>query len=146
MIVRQSGMRSSGIIFRLLRGTSLGIFFLLLPVAPAFCQERATSLSDAKNAVDENVRTSEGKAYDEQLGKEFQQKHLSTLRECKKSTGDLSNFWILIKLDKSGAVKEVLLHPATKLGACTREVLLKSSFSPPPKQNHWVSIYLNLTK
>ena len=112
----------------------------------ATSQEKPTSLADARDAVETNLRTPEGKAYDEQLGKEFQEKHISTLRDCKKSTGDLSNFWILLRLEKSGAVKEVLLSPTTKFGSCTREVLLKASFAPPPKPDYWVSIYLQLKK
>ncbi|HLZ12572.1 MAG TPA: hypothetical protein VKP58_08300 [Candidatus Acidoferrum sp.] len=124
----------------------MSVSVLAVFAIPAVSQEKSTSLADARSEVETNLRTKEGKTYDEQLGKEFQQKHLSTLRECKKSTGDLSNFWILMKVDKTGAVKEVLLSPTTKLGSCTRDVLLKSSFSPPPKQNHWVSIYLQLTK
>jgi len=112
----------------------------------ATSQEKPTSLADARDAVETNLRTPEGKAYDEQLGKEFQEKHISTLRDCKKSTGDLSNFWILLRLERSGAVKEVLLSPTTKLGSCTRETLLRASFAPPPKPDYWVSIYLQLKK
>ena len=33
--------------------------------------DKPTSLSDARAAVESNLRTSEGKAYDERLGKEF---------------------------------------------------------------------------
>ena len=128
----------------------LRFFWLLAALAATATvvtgQEKPTSLADARDAVEANLRTPEGKAYDEQLGKEFQQKHLSTLRDCKKSTGDLSNFWILLRLEKSGAVKEVLLSPTTKLGSCTRETLLRASFTPPPKPDYWVSIYLQLKK
>jgi hypothetical protein len=130
----------------LIQAALLSVSVLAVFAIPAVSQEKSTNLADARSEVETNLRTKEGKTYDEQLGKEFQQKHLSALRECKKSTGDLSNFWILMKLDRTGAVKEVLLSPTTKLGSCTRDVLLKSDFSPPPKQNHWVSIYLQLTK
>src|SRR5207249_6446091 len=34
---------------------------------------------------------------------------------------------IFMKLDKDGAAKEVLLRPATKMGACAKEALLKRS-------------------
>jgi len=67
------------------------------------------------------------------------------MKQCKQSAGnDLADFWMLIKLDKSGAVKEVLLYPATKMAACAREALLKGSFSPPPRSAYWVSIYMKL--
>jgi hypothetical protein len=107
--------------------------------------DKPTTLSDARAAVEANLRTPEGKAYDQQLGKEFPQKYLDTMKQCKQSAGnDLADFWMLIKLDKSGAVKEVLLSPATKMAACARETLLKGSFSPPPRSAYWASIYMKL--
>lgn len=108
--------------------------------------DKPTSLADARTAVEANLNTPEGKAYDEKLGTEFMEKHLSTMKQCKQSAGsDLESFWILMKVDKDGAVKEVLLHPATKLGACARDTLLKSAFSPPPKPAYWVSVYMKIT-
>ena len=118
----------------------------LMGSLPASADDKPTSLSDARSAVEANLRTPEGKAYDERLGKEFMEKHLATMRQCKQSPdGDLESFWILMKLDKDGAVKEVLLHPTTKMGTCVRETLLESSFPPPPKPAYWVSVYMKLT-
>jgi|SRR5215469_13939539 len=119
---------------------------ILCLMASVGSDDRPTSLSDAQAAIESNLRKPEGKAYDEQLGKEFMEKHLATMRQCKQSAGkDLENFWILLKLDKDGAVKEVLLHPTTKLGTCARETLLRSTFSPPPRAAYWVSVYMKLT-
>jgi hypothetical protein len=111
----------------------------------AVAEDKPTSLSDARDAVEANLRTSEGKAYDEQLGTEFVQKHLGPLRQCKQSAGDdLRSFWILLKLDKDGTVKEVLLYPATKLGTCAREPFLKDRFLSPPRPAYWVSVYMKM--
>lgn len=119
----------------------LGLMSSLRVVA----DDKPTSLSDARAAVEANLRTPEGKAYDERLGKEFMEKHLATMKQCKQMAGsDLESFWMLMKLDKDGAVKEVLLHPATKMGTCARETLLKSMFSPPPRPAYWVSLYMKL--
>lgn len=118
----------------------------LIGAASLRADDKPTSLADARTAVEANLKTPEGKAYDEKLGKEFMEKHLSTMKQCKQSAGsDLESFWILMKLDKDGAVKEVLLHPATKMGACARDTLLKSAFSPPPKPAYWVGVYMKLT-
>jgi hypothetical protein len=119
---------------------------ILCLIARVGTDDRPTRLSDAQAAVESNLRTPEGKAYDEQLGKEFMEKHLATMRQCKQSAGkDLESLWILLKLDKDGAVKEVLLHPTTKMGTCARETLLKSTFSVPPRAAYWVSVYMKLT-
>lgn len=76
-----------------------------------------TRLADAQAAVEANLKTPAGKAYDQQFGKEFREKHLPAMRRCKQSAGkDLESFWILLKLDKDGAVKEVLLYPTNNMG------------------------------
>jgi len=119
---------------------------LLLCSMAMFAEDKPTSLTDARAAVEANLKTPEGKAYDERVGKEFIEKHLSTMKQCKRTAGnDLESFWILMKLDRDGAVKEVLLHPTTKMGTCARETLLKSTFSPPPRMGYWVSVYMKLT-
>lgn len=125
---------------------SLLVITLAFLAAATFADDKPTSLGDARAAVEANLKTPEGKTYDEKLGKEFADKHLGTMKQCKQSAGsDLESFWILMKLDKDGTVKEVLLHPATRMGACAREALLKSTFSPPPRAAYWVSVFMKLT-
>lgn len=121
------------------------IVALLIGGRRILADDKATSLADARAAVEANLKTPEGKAYDLRLGKEFMEKHLATMKRCKESAGkDLDSFWILMKLDKDGPVKEVLLHPTTRMGTCARETLLKSAFSPPPKPAYWVSVFMKL--
>jgi hypothetical protein len=112
----------------------------------AAAADKATSLADAQAAIEANLHTAEGKAFDERMGNEFVQKHFAPLRQCKPSAGnDLGSFWILLKLDKDGGVEEVLLHPSTKLGVCAREMYLKDKFLTPPRADYWVGVYLNLS-
>ena len=140
--MRQSG-RGLLVRTRLLVFVNLALFSLYLS---AYAQEKPTNLSEARDAIEANLKTAEGKAYDAQLGKEFPEKYLSTLRECKKAAdGDLSSFWILAKLDKDGVVKEVLLSKTTKFASCARDALLKGKFGAPPRAGYWVGIYLNLS-
>jgi hypothetical protein len=110
-------------------------------------EDKPTSLSDARDAVEANLRTSEGKKYDELMGTEFPQKHLSPLRKCKQTAGDdKRNFWMLFKLDRDGTVKELLFYPETKLGTCARAALLKETFSAPPRPAYWISVYMQLSR
>lgn len=126
---------------------AVALILSVMAASGAAAEEKPTSLSDARAAVDANMRTPKGKAYDERLGNEFQNKHLSTMKQCKQTAGnDLGSFWILMKLDKDGAVKEVLLYPSTRLGVCLRETLLKDRFSAPPRPAYWVSIYMKLAR
>ena len=112
----------------------------------AVAEEKPTSLSDARAAVEANLKTPAGKAYDGQLGNDFLEKHLAEVRQCKTSAGnDLRSFWFLLKLEKDGTVKEILLYPETRLGACARQSLLKDRFPPPPRADYWASIYLQIS-
>jgi hypothetical protein len=111
-----------------------------------YAQDKPTGLRDARAAVEANMTTVGGKAYDEQFGTEFAQKHLGPLKQCKQSDGgDLTSFWMLFKLDKDGSVREMLLYPETKLGLCARESLAKDRFATvPPRTGYWVSVYMKL--
>ena len=127
---------------------ALAVVFLLSLMGNSLsaAEDKPTSLSDARAAVEANLRTPEGKAYDGQLGTEFPQKHLGALRQCKQSSGnDLRSFWILLKLDKDGSVKEVLLYPETKIGTCARPALLQDKFSSPPRPAYWISVYMQMS-
>jgi hypothetical protein len=99
----------------------VGVAFLFSLIWTQFvvAEDKPTSLPDARAPVEANLRTPEGKAYDEQLGTEFVRKHLGAIRQCKQTAGDdLRSFWILLKLDKEGTVKEVLPYPVTKVATC----------------------------
>lgn len=128
----------------LARLTSI-VAVLLCLLAIVSGEEKPTSLSDAQAAVEANLKTPEGKAYEEKMGKEFPEKYLGTMHQCKQSAdGDLRSFWMLMKLGQDGSVNEVLLYPSTKLGACARESLLKGKFSSPPHPAYWESVYMKL--
>jgi hypothetical protein len=106
--------------------------------------DKPTSLTDARAAVEANMRTAEGKAFDELMGAEFP-KHADAIRQCKSAAAeDLKNFWILMRLQKDGTVKELLLYPTTKLGTCSGGTLRKQKFLVPPRPDYWVSIYMQL--
>lgn len=122
------------------------IALVLIETGAGFAADKPTSLSEARNAVEANLRTPEGKAFDEKLGTEFVANHLGPLRQCKQTSGDdLRSFWILLKLGKDGTVKELLLYPETKLGLCAKAALLKEKFSAPPHPEYLVSVYLKLS-
>ena len=117
----------------------------LLPV-PASAQ-KLTPVSVARAAIEANLKTAEGKAYDKQMGQEIMQRYASGMRNCKQTAGGgLESFWILMKLDKEGLVKELLLAPETEIGQCDREIFSKAKFSPPPRNDYWVGIFLKLSR
>jgi hypothetical protein len=114
------------------------------PGAPsAAAENKPTSIDEARLAIESNLRTPEGKAYDQQVGAEFTRIHPDTIRLCKTtSPEEKEEFWLLLKFNSKGAIKEVLLYPTNNLGKCVRETLLRDSFSPPPRPDYWVGVYL----
>jgi hypothetical protein len=117
-----------------------------LIAAQLAAEEKPTSLSDARAAIDANMQTSEGKAFDEKFGQDFFEKHMAPLRQCKQNAGDdLRSFWILAKLDKDGGAREILFYPETKVNSCAHDALLREKFLSPPRAAYWVSVYLKLS-
>jgi hypothetical protein len=56
----------------------------------------------------------------------------------KADNGEERSFDMLVRVEKDGAVTEVLLYPPTKVGQCLREPMLKDTFSPLPTPAQWV--------
>ena len=122
------------------------VLLLIFSATPVVAADKPTSVSVARDAVEANMRTSEGKDFDALMGTELVQKHLGAIRDCKASAaGDLRDFWILLKLDKAGIAKEVLLYPTTKLGSCASGRLLNDKFLAPPKPDYWVSAFMKFS-
>jgi hypothetical protein len=107
--------------------------------------QKPSTISDARAAIEKNMSTPLGKAYDKQLGQGLMQHYADSMRHCKQTAGGAEeSFWILMKLGQDGSVKELLLSPETKIGQCDREVLTKARFTAPPRADYWVGIYLKL--
>lgn len=123
---------------------SFAVLACLATASSVKAEGASTSLTEAQAAIEANLRSAEGRAYEDKLGREFVQKHLPTLKGCKQDARQQESFWFLLKLDKDGAVKEILLHPVTALGECARPSVLGSRFSAPPAPEWWVGVYLKL--
>ncbi len=123
----------------------LAILFVAL-LGRLSAAEKPTSLSDVQAAIDANLKTQEGKSFDERLGSDFVEKHMGPLRACKQAAGgDWTSFWILMKLAKDGSPEEVLFHPTTKLATCAHDGLMKEKFLAPPRPDYWVGVYFKIS-
>jgi hypothetical protein len=119
--------------------------FYLCGLCSVAADQKASSISTARSAIEANLNTPGGKAYDQQLGKELVEHHAERMRQCKQTAGgDQDGFWMLLKLEKDGSVNEVLLRPETKIGQCDREVLNKAKFSAPPHDDYWVGVFVRI--
>jgi hypothetical protein len=110
-------------------------------------EDKPTSLAAAATAVEANMKTPEGQAYDALISKELAKKYPPIMKACKeKAEGEIRGFDVLVRIEKDGTVKEVLLYPPTKISQCLRETMLKDRFSPPPKPDHWVDIHIDVKR
>jgi len=102
-------------------------------------------LADAVAAVDANLKTSAGKQYDEQIGKEFSEKYLAGIRQCKQSLPAVASadaFDLFLKLNADGKVQEGLVYPESQFAGCARAALLTGKFSPPPHADYWINVHM----
>jgi hypothetical protein len=102
-------------------------------------------LSAALAAVEANLKTPAGKLYDQQLGTIVQQ-HAASIKQCRQSAANSPSnpFDVFLKLKGDGRVDEALVYPETALATCTRNALSEGKYSPPPYDDYWVNIHLQL--
>jgi hypothetical protein len=121
------------------------LWLLVFSRAIISADDKPTPIATAAAAVEANMKTPDGKAYDTQVGRDLAKKYPPVMKLCKeKAEGDTRSFDLLVNVDMDGAVKEVLLHPQTKISQCLRENMLKDRFSPPPKPAYWVDIHIDV--
>jgi hypothetical protein len=101
--------------------------------------------SDAIAAVDANLKTPAGKQYDGRIGREFSDKYISSIKQCKQSLpagATVDSFDMFLKLNAEGKVLEGLVHPETQFTDCVRAALLAGRFSNPPHGDYWINIHM----
>ena len=105
-------------------------------------------LSVALAAVEANLKTSAGKQYDAEIGKQLSQQHVAAISECRQSSQNdgLAPFDIFLKLKADRKIDQALAYPEAPLATCTRDALAKAKFSAPPHDDYWVNIHLELKR
>jgi hypothetical protein len=105
-------------------------------------------LSVALAAVEANLKTSPGKQYDAEIGKQLSQQHAAAIRQCRQSSQNdgLNPFDIFLKLKADGSVDQALAYPEAPLATCTRDALSRAKFSGPQHDDYWVNIHLELKR
>ena len=101
---------------------------VILVLSSSLCKAAdKKQLSVALAAVDANLKTSAGKQYDAEIGKQLTQQHAAAIRQCRQSSQNdgPDPFDIFLKLKADGRVDQALAYPggtARELySGCTRE-------------------------
>jgi hypothetical protein len=92
--------------------------------------------------------TPEGKEYGEAVGRSFGRDHAATINRCAKTTKrpDLSKFDLLLRIDATGVVQEVLVKPETNLAVCVSRALKGWKVAAPPRPDAWVKVAVALKR
>ncbi|MBZ5507263.1 MAG: DUF4034 domain-containing protein [Acidobacteriia bacterium] len=97
---------------------------------------------EAYKAVNANIATPEGQKYDAVIAREFSARYAHAVKECATGGGPAPTLLVL-QMDKSGSVHQVMVVPENANDACVRPKLEKAAFSPPPKPEYWVRVALS---
>ena len=122
---------------------------LILVLSSSLCNAAdKKQLSVALAGVEANLKTSAGKQYDAEIGKQLSQQHAAAIRQCRQSNQNdgVDPFDIFLKLKADGSVDQALAYPEAPLATCTRDALSKAKFSAPPHDDYWINIHLELKR
>jgi len=125
------------------------VLAVLLSLAALCLAADKKQMEAALSAVETNLKTSAGKQYDDLIGKEFPEKFLPSVRQCKQSLppgATIDPFDMFLKLNSDGKVQEVLVYPETQFAGCLRTALLAGKFSSPPHGDYWINIHMQLKR
>lgn len=126
-----------------MRVTLLFVITLVLGVAVGYSRAETgspASFEAAMAAAQTNVATPEGAAFDAELGKQFNERHASTMVQCTVDAGDtkLATFNLVMELDAAGAVLRALVRPETPVSACLQKAVAHDVYGKPPRAGYWV--------
>ncbi len=101
-----------------------------------------TKYDRAMAAVQANMATLEGKAYDEAFGKALNSTLPQLVDSCQSNYygAHPPSFSILLKLDAAGAPRDSTIWPDFPLSRCIRDGLIVEKYPKPPSAGYWAQI------
>ena len=110
-----------------------------LRVGPAYREWQG-----AISAAAANLNTSEGRLYDQAIGKKFGEASGASMKQCVDSSGnDLRPFDLFLQVAGEGSVRRVLAVPPTPVNSCLNTIIRNTTFPAPPAADYWVKISVN---
>jgi hypothetical protein len=100
------------------------------------------TIDAAMKAADDNLQTSDGRKFDEQVAKTFASNYSASVTECVKISGDLSlvPFDMALQVGGNGTVEQIVVSKMSRTSSCIAAKLDGGLFPPPPKPDYWVKI------
>lgn len=93
-------------------------------------------------AVEENLKSPEGRAFDARIRETLAASLGSAITECQKFYGDFSGtpFDLVVRLGQNGAVEQLYDSAHTGVSACVGGKIRSNLLPAPPKPAYWVKI------
>ncbi len=106
------------------------------------------TMAAAMKADDDNLQTSDGRKFDEQVAKTFASNYSATVNECIKISGDLSlvPFDMVLQVGGNGAVEQIVVSKMSRTSSCIAAKLDGGLFPPPPKPDYWIKISMQIQR
>jgi hypothetical protein len=111
--------------------------------APSFAQ---STFKSATRAVEQNMKSEAGKAYDQTFGEEFARQNASSMQRCTQDAAaeDLASFDILTRVSVNGRPENVLVEPKTTVARCVQRAVRRQRFPKPPAPHYWVRVHMSI--
>jgi hypothetical protein len=118
--------------------------------------ENALAWTQMYTDLDANLKTPEGRRYNEQTAGDFDTRLSAPVNQCVAVSDAISKIDIFLQLDKDGIVQQVRSIPSTGTGqqlpaksadalsACLGAKLKIAAFMPPPSPSYWVKRSLDI--
>jgi len=108
--------------------------------------EKLTDFADAMKAANDNLKTTEGKLYDDAVGRRAGKWLVQEISHCIAGldSADLRPFTVVIRVGISGKAEEVLCEPMTKVASCLESGFSAAFYPKPPGGSWWVKIDLTI--
>ena len=102
----------------------------------------------AEAAAKADAAAPAGQKYQETVGQAFGKDHGVTVGQCAKATErpDLTDFDLLLRVEATGVVQEVLVKPRTNLSGCVQSELAGWTLPGPPHAGFWVKVAVSLKR
>jgi len=119
-----------------------------VPVGNVAVAESPASFDAALSSALGNVATPKGRLFDDELARQFQDRHEDALVRCREGIkeSDLVSFDLLMKLAADGKGQAVLVRPDTPVSACLRSAVRNDVYKKPPRPAYWVRVAMSFKR
>ena len=135
-----------GLVRRRLAQLTVLLVVMIHAISTTALEKHSTRFDVLLAEAQKNGKTDAGVEYNRQIAIYFEQQVRSAATGCfePNAAPEKTPFDILIQVDSSGRVREVLMRPETSTASCLKQALLVDDFPQPPAPSYWVNVRMGI--